>query len=152
MALDIIARDKKEIRWKGLPITCKKDVEEIKVLLLSASPLDLFLFCSPLSVFVILIFVVISYSYLQRDRNKVMNSVQKKAVFLKELREKVFLFLYVKRKSKCKTLTLRDLVMTFLASVYLSQFLCCLDEISTSSLRFGYMFSSLMSLWSGLKS
>ncbi|CAG7878737.1 unnamed protein product [Brassica rapa] len=54
MALDIIARDKKEIRWKGLPITCKKDVEEIK-----------------------------------RDRNKVMNSVQKKAVFLKELREKV---------------------------------------------------------------
>ncbi|KAH0931016.1 hypothetical protein HID58_008133, partial [Brassica napus] len=54
MALDIIARDKKEIRWKGLPITCKKDVEEVK-----------------------------------RDRNKVMNSVQKKAVFLKELREKV---------------------------------------------------------------
>ncbi|CAN6809745.1 unnamed protein product [Brassica oleracea] len=54
MALDIIARDKKEIRWKGLPIICKKDVEEVK-----------------------------------RDRNKVMNSVQKKAVFLKELREKV---------------------------------------------------------------
>ncbi|KAG2334985.1 hypothetical protein Bca52824_006165 [Brassica carinata] len=54
MALDIIARDKKEIRWKGLPIICKKDVEEVKV-----------------------------------DRNKVMNSVQKKAVFLKELREKV---------------------------------------------------------------
>lgn len=48
-----------------------------------------------------------------------MNSVQKKAVFLKELREKVilFLFLYVKRKSKCKTLTLRDLVMTFLEFV-----------------------------------
>ncbi|KAF3551519.1 hypothetical protein DY000_02000080 [Brassica cretica] len=54
MALDIIARDKKEIRWKGLPIICKKDVEEVK-----------------------------------RDRNKLMNSVQKKAVFLKELREKV---------------------------------------------------------------
>lgn len=54
MALDIIARDKKEIRWKGLPITCKKDVEEIK-----------------------------------RDRNKVMNSVQKKTAFLKDLREKV---------------------------------------------------------------
>ncbi|XP_018443980.1 transcription factor-like protein DPA isoform X1 [Raphanus sativus] len=58
MALDIIARDKKEIRWKGLPITCKKDVEEVK-------------------------------SYLQMDRNKIMNSVQKKAAFLKELREKV---------------------------------------------------------------
>ncbi|XP_013609001.1 PREDICTED: transcription factor-like protein DPA [Brassica oleracea var. oleracea] len=54
MALDIIARDKKEIRWKGLPITCKKDVEEVKM-----------------------------------DRNKIMNSVQKKAAFLKELREKV---------------------------------------------------------------
>jgi predicted nuclease with TOPRIM domain len=54
MALDIIARDKKEIRWKGLPITCKKDVEEVKM-----------------------------------DRNKVMSSVQKKAAFLKELREKV---------------------------------------------------------------
>ncbi|ESQ40159.1 hypothetical protein EUTSA_v10014274mg [Eutrema salsugineum] len=54
MALDIIARDKKEIRWKGLPITCKKDVEEVKM-----------------------------------DRNKLMNSVQKKAAFLKELREKV---------------------------------------------------------------
>ncbi|KAG2335007.1 hypothetical protein Bca52824_006187 [Brassica carinata] len=54
MALDIIARDKKEIRWKGLPITSKKDVEEVK-----------------------------------RDRIKVMNSVQKKTAFLKELREKV---------------------------------------------------------------
>ncbi|CAH8379778.1 unnamed protein product [Eruca vesicaria subsp. sativa] len=54
MALDIIARDKKEIRWKGLPITCKKDIEEVKM-----------------------------------DRNKIMNSVQKKAAFLKELREKV---------------------------------------------------------------
>ncbi|KAJ0235083.1 Transcription factor-like protein DPA [Hirschfeldia incana] len=58
MALDIIARDKKEIRWKGLPITSKKDVEEVK-------------------------------SCLQRDRNKAMNSVHKKAAFLKELREKV---------------------------------------------------------------
>ena len=31
MALDIIARDKKEIWWKGLPNTNIKDLEEIKV-------------------------------------------------------------------------------------------------------------------------
>jgi hypothetical protein len=68
MALDIIARDKKEIRWKGLPITCKKDVEEVKM-----------------------------------DRNKVMSSVQKKAAFLKELREKVIFFLF-DGKFKYKTL------------------------------------------------
>ncbi|XP_010543316.1 PREDICTED: transcription factor-like protein DPA [Tarenaya hassleriana] len=54
MALDIIARDKKEIRWKGLPITRKKDVGEVNA-----------------------------------ERTKLVNSVQKKAAYLKELEEKV---------------------------------------------------------------
>lgn len=35
LALDIIAGDKKEIHWKGLPNTRIKDLEEIKV---SAQP------------------------------------------------------------------------------------------------------------------
>lgn len=82
MALDIIARDKKEIRWKGLPITCKKDVEEVKVLSLS------YAFGFSCSCSLSLIF---GYFYLQMDRNKIMNSVQKKAAFLKELREKVMI-------------------------------------------------------------
>lgn len=91
MALDIIARDKKEIRWKGLPITCKKDVEEVKVQLPSLpfrfSSVLLLAWSSSL-----LFFLDIGYLCWQMDRNKVMNSVQKKAAFLKELREKVILF------------------------------------------------------------
>ncbi|XP_010553038.1 PREDICTED: transcription factor-like protein DPA isoform X3 [Tarenaya hassleriana] len=59
MALEIITRDKKEIRWKGLLVTCKKDVEEVK------------------------------YMTFQAERTKLVSSVQKKAAYLKELEEKV---------------------------------------------------------------
>lgn len=58
-----------------------------------ASPFNFLLFCYSLSSSSLLVSLDISYSYLQMDRNKIMNSVQKKAAFLKELREKVILFL-----------------------------------------------------------
>lgn len=31
MAMDIISKDKKEIHWKGLPLTTFNDIEELKV-------------------------------------------------------------------------------------------------------------------------
>ncbi|KAL7195336.1 hypothetical protein ACSBR1_035539 [Camellia fascicularis] len=54
MAMDIIIKDKKEIRWKGLHSANVKDMEEIKAL-----------------------------------RVKVMNRIEKKAAYLKELEEQI---------------------------------------------------------------
>lgn len=37
MAMDIISKDKKEIKWKGLPRTSQSDVEGLKVFFIISS-------------------------------------------------------------------------------------------------------------------
>lgn len=85
MAMDIISKDKKEIQWKGLPRTSLNDIEELKVSLHSA----FLILC--IKHFFFFLLLISCYSMMQAERLGLRNRIEKKAAYLQELEEQVWI-------------------------------------------------------------